>query len=274
MKKLSLMVLFCVFTHNLLFAQLIQSVSGVIKYRIKLNESEVNKYDLASYLYFNTQMSLYIYDRRKDIEPKDSLEYNANRDGQDDTLVKARRKRDNYGRMYLKDNETQTLKMREFIHHKPFMTVEKIPILKWTISSERKKIGSFKCQKATTTFRGRTYEAWFCTAIPLSIGPWKLHGLPGAILEARSKDGAVAFELESMEIPKDVQAQLTFTELPSGEIVPFEEFKTLPAREFKRAETEAMALVLFILEKANIKEDKLLGPPKISKPFYIELNYD
>ncbi|EHG22741.1 hypothetical protein HMPREF9332_01239 [Alloprevotella rava F0323] len=64
-----------------------------------------------------------------------------------------------------------------------FQYVEDIPDFKWKILSKSKVIMGYNCQCATTTFRGRDYEAWFTADIPLSCGPWKFHGLPGLILE-------------------------------------------------------------------------------------------
>lgn len=64
-----------------------------------------------------------------------------------------------------------------------FQYVEDIPDLKWKISSETKTVMGYDCQRATVTFRGRDYEAWFTADIPLSYGPWKFQGLPGLILE-------------------------------------------------------------------------------------------
>lgn len=272
MKKLSIIILGCLFTTNFLFAQ---NISGVIKYRTKLVQYETNKYDLVSYLYFNAQTSLFVYDRKKDMEAKDSLESNVVSVSYGGETIggssyPAPRKRDEHGRMYLKDNQTQTLKIREFIFRKVYITEEKIPAIKWTIVSERKKIGKFNCQKATTSFRGREYEAWFCSDIPLSIGPWKLQGLPGAILEARSKDGIVAFELEKVEIPKDVQTQLNLTTLPSGQTVSFEEFKMLPEKEAKKAAMEHEAMLKAMDSKYNEDNTKV----EIQKPFSIELTYE
>jgi len=61
---------------------------------------------------------------------------------------------------------------------------EDLPVQTWTFSSDFKQIHGYKCQKATTSFLGRDYTAWFTTEIPISNGPWKLGGLPGMILEA------------------------------------------------------------------------------------------
>lgn len=55
--------------------------------------------------------------------------------------------------------------------------------IEWTILPERKHIAGYSCQKATAHFRGRTWEAWFTSQIPISAGHWKFHGLPGLILE-------------------------------------------------------------------------------------------
>ena len=58
------------------------------------------------------------------------------------------------------------------------------PDLQWTITEEQKVIANYTCIKATVSYRGRDWTAWFTPEIPLAVGPWKLHGLPGLILEA------------------------------------------------------------------------------------------
>jgi GLPGLI family protein len=65
-----------------------------------------------------------------------------------------------------------------------YMVTESKPNFKWAIIDSTKIICGYTCQLATTYFRGRNYEAWFTTEIPVSDGPWKLAGLPGLILEA------------------------------------------------------------------------------------------
>lgn len=61
---------------------------------------------------------------------------------------------------------------------------DNVPKIKWEIvENNTKNILGFKCQKATTTFRGTPITAFFTPEIPTSFGPEKFSGLPGLILE-------------------------------------------------------------------------------------------
>lgn len=71
----------------------------------------------------------------------------------------------------------------------------------WKIQEDTKKIGSFKCKKATGNFRGRTYIAWFTEDIPLPYGPWKLYGLPGLILQAEDTEKMFKATFKSITYP-------------------------------------------------------------------------
>ena len=62
----------------------------------------------------------------------------------------------------------------------------------WTILSDSvKTIENYTCLMAKGHVRGRDYTVWFTPDIPVSAGPWKLWGLPGLIVSARSDDGVV-----------------------------------------------------------------------------------
>lgn len=66
---------------------------------------------------------------------------------------------------------------------KVFRVHEDLPKIPWQLTDEQKQLGKFICQKATCSFRGRDYIAWFTAEIPLSRGPYKFQGLPGLIVE-------------------------------------------------------------------------------------------
>lgn len=89
----------------------------------------------------------------------------------------------------------------EYVLTKKFDVVDSIPHLSWKVGENTRQIGPFNCLNAYTTFRGRTYEAWFCPDIPSQHGPWKLGGLPGLILEAKDSTEEVQFLLKSISYP-------------------------------------------------------------------------
>lgn len=67
-----------------------------------------------------------------------------------------------------------------------YLVYDKIPNIEWKIDKETtKKILGYECTKATAIFRGSPITAYFTKDIPYSIGPFKIFGLPGAILDIR-----------------------------------------------------------------------------------------
>lgn len=60
----------------------------------------------------------------------------------------------------------------------------------WKILPDKQKIGEYNAQKATTSFGGREWTAWFSTDIPFQDGPYKFYGLPGLIVKIEDNTGS------------------------------------------------------------------------------------
>ena len=80
-----------------------------------------------------------------------------------------------------------------------FLLTDALPVIDWQITGDTASFGGLHCQKATCHFKGRDYTAWFCPDLPLSLGPWKLTGLPGVIVEAYDATGDVRFTFDGVE---------------------------------------------------------------------------
>lgn len=96
----------------------------------------------------------------------------------------------------LLDEEFQEI--RQLVSDRYIIDID-FPEQDWAIEDETREIGGYLCQKATTRFKGRDYTAWFTTELPFSYGPWKLHGLPGLILEAYDNKKEVVFEYNGFD---------------------------------------------------------------------------
>ena len=130
---------------------------------------------------------------------------------------------DPIGNVYYKNSQTGEIIFREIVINQPLLVREPEWIeFEWELTAETKTIGRFQCQAATTHFRGRTYKAWYTDEIPLSMGPWKFHGLPGLILEVEDAKGEVSFKAKAVEIPS--QEMIKITPPTKGKKVSLEDF--------------------------------------------------
>jgi GLPGLI family protein len=87
------------------------------------------------------------------------------------------------------------LKARKIYDPSQFGTIEdSLSLMSWQLDKSQKVILGYSCKKATCTFRGRNYEAFYAEKIPISNGPFKFGGLPGLILEISSTDKFIRYE--------------------------------------------------------------------------------
>ncbi len=89
-------------------------------------------------------------------------------------------------------------KLTFYTHNLPgkaFTYEEEYPLFQWQMSDETQTIKGYLCKKATTTFRGRTWEVWYTLDIPTPFGVWKFYGLPGLVVLAKDSKNHFTFEL-------------------------------------------------------------------------------
>jgi len=110
---------------------------------------------------------------------------------------------DSYPHTSFKNNiqkkyESQTMVIPTLIMMDYYVYSQKNTII-WQTYPDTLTIKNYKCNKATTTFEGRDYVAWYSTDIPISDGPHKFWGLPGLIIKIADTENHYTFELESFE---------------------------------------------------------------------------
>ncbi|MBD5373973.1 MAG: GLPGLI family protein [Bacteroides sp.] len=75
-----------------------------------------------------------------------------------------------------------------------FSYTEDMPPLDWELTDSVATVLGYQCQSARCRFRGREWRVFYTEEIPLSDGPWKLHGLPGLIMKVSDAKGHYIFE--------------------------------------------------------------------------------
>ena len=92
-------------------------------------------------------------------------------------------------------DEKKTRVTTEYAVH-GYMYEEPMAMPEWTLHDDTMTVLGYLCKRATTHYRGRDWEVYYTSEIPMSYGPWKLWGLPGLITRATDTDQYFLFDLD------------------------------------------------------------------------------
>ncbi len=99
----------------------------------------------------------------------------------------------------IKKSENDSLVRQNLVVGKICQYEEILPHLEWQLKNETKEILGYQCKKATVTYRGRLYIAWYASELPFNNGPYIFRGLPGLILEVEDTDQYIHFKAEGID---------------------------------------------------------------------------
>lgn len=102
--------------------------------------------------------------------------------------------------IYKNYSEPGTMLVQDAVDGNYFKYAEKdfLKSQSWEMVQDTLTIMGYPCQKATCTWRGRRYTAWFSPMLPISDGPYKFCGLPGLILKVKDDSGLYSFEIQGI----------------------------------------------------------------------------
>jgi GLPGLI family protein len=116
-----------------------------------------------------------------------------------DGNIRINRNRRGSGAEYYEFPNEKKLAKKDQLVVESYLMEDAMPAIDWRISNDTMTFGGLHCQKATCHFKGRDYTAWFCPDLLLHVGPWKLNGLPGVIVQAYDAKKDVQFMFDGVE---------------------------------------------------------------------------
>lgn len=85
--------------------------------------------------------------------------------------------------------------------------------LDWKLMKQDTIISGYPCKKAIVKYAGRDWSAWYNPEIPITVGPYKFHGLPGLIMLLRDSENVFSFivnEVKKGDFPFDSKTENFF----------------------------------------------------------------
>lgn len=239
---------------NVANAQKNNAINGKVEYEMNAN---FGKPILESWvLYFNEEKSVFIPDNSLKLLDKNGATY--------DQIIQLKT---TVVPHIIVDFSKDSIYNQGMVLSKPYYIKDQLYSPKWTLIKEFKTIGEYKCQKATTTFRGRKYIAWFCVEIPVNFGPWKLNGLPGLILEIEDDLRIIHMIAKSIVINSAENFDFSCKSIPkSGMQLSMKEYIVLKDKEGEEIRK-------FILSKQNRDTDIQFSDDPVKRSGF-ELRYE
>lgn len=118
--------------------------------------------------------------------------------------------------------------------------------IKWEFVKDTiKTIGKFKCNLAKAKVKGRLYYSWYSLDLPSNVGPWKLHGLPGLILQAYDSNNRVSFSVTKISRLKNEMIGF-----------PRSEYKWISKEEFDKIQLKKIEEVMIRMAAKNSRGEK------------------
>jgi GLPGLI family protein len=85
----------------------------------------------------------------------------------------------------------------------PFYYEKKIELPRWNLINDILEIDGKKLKKATTTFLGRNWIAYYSEELPIQAAPYLFYGLPGSIVKLHDENNNFKFELIKIKSKTD-----------------------------------------------------------------------
>jgi GLPGLI family protein len=171
--------------------------SGTIYYSKTVNDGESPIHDVNYKVVFSNQKSLQLSIKKTGLKSDDQFVQES------ENVITKKMVVSNTGNQIsflFKNYEANQLLYTDNISVRYYYITDTLDNFKWSITKEKEKILNYNCKKATTTFRGRSYIAWFTEDIPLRFGPWKFGGLPGLIIKLEDAEKKYVYELTGLDL--------------------------------------------------------------------------
>lgn len=201
MKKITLLVLLLSFTIAV-FAQEVKKIDNlnyIATYSMvhQVNaKNEASKVEEKMFLLIGSKISKYQSEYRYLKDSIDTHHFKNNTEASVQEYMLLPTTYQEY--TIIKNRETETMTTNEDVMVENLEYEQPMSDIKWNLTDETQIIVGYTCQKATLSYGGRDFVAWFTNQIPVNEGAYKFVGLPGFLVNISDTQNHSVIQLISI----------------------------------------------------------------------------